>query len=307
LGALVLFIQSSIAILTDDAQHESFSPHIFRHVLATFAMILIAACGTDSGFAERSPEATRAPPDKPTASSTAMPKDLRAAYIASVQRNAPEAYTVHVADTVVRMENPAQKFVATVDGQGLSLMPDEDAWSFALRTVSMGCAGAMVSVADGLPDAHDNRVEVCRGGLEEWYLNGPLGVEQGFVVNEAPACTGVKRISLAIDGDLAANLDDADGDGRRESVRFVDANGKEMLSYGDLFVTDATGKTVPAWLTADAGDVAIVVDDAGAVYPLAIDPLVWGQQQKLTASDGAANDRLEGVYQEIAAVSHLTP
>ena len=64
--------------------------HVFRHVLATFAMILIAACGTDTGFAERSPEATDAPPDKPITSSTTMPKDLRAAYIASVQRDAPK-------------------------------------------------------------------------------------------------------------------------------------------------------------------------------------------------------------------------
>ena len=93
-------------------------------------------------------------------------------------------------------------------------MPDEDTWSFAMRTISTGCAGAMVPVADALPQAHNNRVEVRREGLEEWYLNGPLGVEQGFVLDEAPSCTGPKRINLALDGDLRANLDDADDDGR---------------------------------------------------------------------------------------------
>jgi hypothetical protein len=33
------------------------------------------------------------------------------------------------------------------------------------------------------------------------------------------------------------------------------------------------------------------VEDASAVYPLEIDPLIWAQQDKLLASDGAAGDR----------------
>ncbi|MRG95804.1 hypothetical protein [Polyangium spumosum] len=49
-------------------------------------------------------------------------------------------------------------------------------------------------------------------GLSAWYLNGPLGLEQG------------------------SELDDADGDGRGEVVRLVDAEGRVALTYADLFV-----------------------------------------------------------------------
>ena len=73
---------------------------------------------------------------------------------------------------------------------------------------------ALVPVADALPQTQSNRVDMHREGLEEWYMNGPLGVEQGFVLREAPTCPGPKTIRLAVDGDLMAKLDDPDGDGR---------------------------------------------------------------------------------------------
>ena len=121
--------------------------------------------------------------------------------------------------------------------------------------------------------------------------HGPLGVEQGFVLDKAPACTGSKTITMAVEGDLAAMLDDADGDGRGDEVRFVDDAGHTALTYLNLFVTDAMGHPVPAWMSVTAGEVSIVVDDATAEYPLAIDPLIWVEQPKLMASDGATEDR----------------
>jgi MYXO-CTERM domain-containing protein len=36
--------------------------------------------------------------------------------------------------------------------------------------------------------------------------------------------------------------------------------------------------------------VALVIDDAGATYPVRVDPMMWTQQAELTASDGGAND-----------------
>ena len=38
------------------------------------------------------------------------------------------------------------------------------------------------------------------------------------------------------------------------------------------------------------GGVALVIDDAGATYPVRVDPMVWTQQAELTASDGGADD-----------------
>ena len=36
------------------------------------------------------------------------------------------------------------------------------------------------------PRAEANRVEYRRGEVTEWYVNGPLGLEQGFTLARAP-------------------------------------------------------------------------------------------------------------------------
>jgi hypothetical protein len=62
-------------------------------------------------------------------------------------------------DGLVQLDNPAQRFVSTIDRHGLSVEPNEGAWFWAMRTVALGCEGAMVRVAEGLPEARANRVE----------------------------------------------------------------------------------------------------------------------------------------------------
>ena len=38
-----------------------------------------------------------------------------------------------------------------------------------------------------------NRVVYRHGSLEEWYVNGPLGLEQGFTLGARPAGHGTGR------------------------------------------------------------------------------------------------------------------
>lgn len=47
------------------------------------------------------------------------------------------------------------------------------------------------------PSSAGNRVTYRRGGLTEWYRNGPLGLEQGFTLARRPA--GVGRLTVAVD------------------------------------------------------------------------------------------------------------
>ncbi|XXY14563.1 hypothetical protein WME88_40615 [Sorangium sp. So ce216] len=224
-------------------------------------------------------------------SSSAMtPEDLRAAYIAAVQGAAPEAY----AAMIVRpghllVENEAQRFATTLDRSGAWVASDEAPWSFSMRAAGLGCEGTVSVVSEVEPEAEGNRVVYRHQGLLAWYLNGPLGLEQGFVIAETPACAGTKVVTIELGGDLRAELDDADGDGRGEAIRLLDAEGRAALSYADLLVKDAQGEALPAWLSVDAGQISIHVDDAGAAYPVEIDPLIATQQAKILASDGAAS------------------
>jgi len=41
---------------------------------------------------------------------------------------------------------------------------------------------SLVPLSTASPRANHNRVEYRRGPLPEWYVNGPLGLEQGFTV-----------------------------------------------------------------------------------------------------------------------------
>jgi hypothetical protein len=133
------------------------------------------------------------------------------------------------------------------------------------------------------PQAEANRVEYRRGGLTEWYLNGPLGLEQGFTLARPPAGKTAEPLTLAftLSGHLIASVDST---GRGVVLRRPD--GKAVLRYRGLTAYDATGRELQAWVQISGDELRLQVDDTEAQYPLVIDPFV--QQAKLTASDGAA-------------------
>ena len=144
-------------------------------------------------------------------------------------------------------------------------------------------SGAQVAV-------EGNRVEYRYGeevALTEWYLNGPLGLEQGFTLSGPPGGTqGAEplRIELALSGDLTATLEEGGA-----AIAFANAEGVAALRYTGLYAYDAAGLELPARLALAHGGLAIVVDDSAAVYPIVIDPFI--QQAKLTASDALAGDK----------------
>ncbi|MDI3291843.1 hypothetical protein QHF83_51515 [Polyangium sp. 15x6] len=208
-----------------------------------------------------------------------------------MQSRAPASYgALALQPGRLLVENEAQRFATFLDRKGIVVSSDAEPWSVSMRTAGWGCEGAISSVTDAEPEADGNRIRYGHDGLEEWYLNGPLGLEQGFVLAEAPRCAGPKVVTLELGGDLRAELDDADGDGRGESLQWRDAEGRSLLAYADLFVKDAAGKALPSWLSVEAGRVSIHVDDTDATYPVEIDPLIVVQQGKLLANDGAAGD-----------------
>ncbi len=136
--------------------------------------------------------------------------------------------------------------------------------------------------------AHGNRVLLARPGLLEAYSTGPLGIEQTFTVGRQPgrSASGPLTLALTVSGDLTPRL----AASRSRELTFTTPGGRPALNDGGLVATDARGRRLPAWFALSAGRVLIRVDDADAVYPLHIDPLV--QAAELTASDGAAGDQL---------------
>jgi hypothetical protein len=270
---------------------------------ALIGLAISASClDTTPGEPTRTQEAREAAPEGATPqndlarSQAAMTPELRAAYIAAVQSGAGEAYRAErEASGAARFVHLAQGFEATLDGQEVRLASQEaGSWELSLATTGVGCdGGAELGLPAGEVEIAGNHVEIVRvrEGVREWYLSGPLGLEQGFTLERAPSCEGTKVVTIATGGSLEPELRDEDGDGMGEAVAFVDAEGAAVARYTDLFVKDATGKRLPAWMRVTTGRIELHVDDLGAAYPVQIDPLIGVPQAKLTASDGAEHDQ----------------
>ena len=129
------------------------------------------------------------------------------------------------------------------------------------------------------PSAAGNRVAYSRPGLQEWYANGPLGIEQGFTVAHAPAAHVSGPLTLAIG--LSGNTQGALEAGGHGLVFRHD--GKAVIRYTGLAATDARGRALESWLSLEGGQVLLHVDAARAPYPVRIDPFLQ-EGEKLTGS-----------------------
>ncbi|GEP41115.1 choice-of-anchor D domain-containing protein [Brevifollis gellanilyticus] len=130
------------------------------------------------------------------------------------------------------------------------------------------------------PNLTNDRVEYHHAnGITEWYENRADGIEHAFKVARCPDSTsGELRVPVSLQGVQART-----GEGPRTcSLTFTDTiSGAPVLSYGALKVWDAQGKELAAHYETKPQGVDIVVADAGAVYPVTIDPLVGSIEAEL--------------------------
>jgi hypothetical protein len=180
-----------------------------------------------------------------------------------------------------RAENPRHGLVAHFTASGVQVGVGTATWGLALR--GYGYGDELQAVSAVTPRAMANRVEYQRGAVTEWYLNGPLGLEQGFTIARPPAGKTAEALTLALtlSGDVAASVDSG-GTGLVMSR----ADGSQALTYGGLTAYDATGRELRASMQISGHELWLRVDDTGAHYPLVVDPFV--QQAKLTASATAS-------------------
>ncbi len=143
------------------------------------------------------------------------------------------------------------------------------------RLTGVGDGESLTRLSAVTPTAISNRVRYSRPGVEEWYANGPLGIEQGFTVpRPLTRGAGPLTLSLALSGNLRATLA-AEG-----QALDLSRAGQTTLTYQNLTATDAFGRSLKARLALTGDELSIRVDTKGARYPVRIDPLV--KQAELT-------------------------
>ena len=134
---------------------------------------------------------------------------------------------------------------------------------------AVGYPGALRRVDPVTPTMEQNRVIYSYPGVSEWYVNGPLGIEQGFTLARAPSsrATGPLTLAMSVSGDARLALA---GGAQGATVRA----GAGMLRYGGLSATDAHGHPLRAWLTLAGTRLLLHVDTHGASFPVKVDPLI---------------------------------
>ena len=112
-------------------------------------------------------------------------------------------------------------------------------------------------------------------------MNGPEGLEHGFTVEDRPDGGG----ALAFEIEAAGARTSLAGDAVR-----LRAEGGASLRYGKLAVWDAEGVLLASHFEVPVPEhIRLLVDDADAVYPLTIDPLLTGVADAALESDQAAS------------------
>ena len=207
--------------------------------------------------------------------------------------------------------NRAHGFRTYFTADGIHVVPRTEStpsWRWGLSLVGYGNAETTWSVPRANLAAAGHRISYHRGALEEFYVNTPEGLEQGFILPAPPGEAGaggvlpelkgwttprggttegslarlnlrdssdVVHLDLALWGDLSPRISE-DG----QAIDFVTPAGAPVLHYAQLKVTDARESVLPSWMEGFASEgvrgIRIVVDARQAVYPVTIDPLSTG-------------------------------
>lgn len=285
-------------------QSTAGEPAWVRTILTVFA--LAAALG---GMGAILSPADRAPAPLPALSGEAAARvleqeGLRTSLDAAVEtaRYAARAVPSAGADAregTLAADNPRHGFTTEFAKDGVHVVPVGAGGGGSVR-LSLGGYGrgeriARVEGAGVARRGDGTRVEITRyeagrphAPLVEWYENSAAGLEQGWTLLERPEGgpeDGAVRLLVDLGGDLTATMAQD-----HQSLGFVDASGTTVFRYDGLRSWDSDGRPLTSSMQLVDDRLAIVVDDAGARYPVTVDPTITRTESRRIAG-GNAQDR----------------
>jgi len=192
---------------------------------------------------------------------------IRAAYEAG-------RHAIHAAENGHTARTPGQRWTTQFDARGFLTQPDGGGWAWGMELHHYGFAGNLTPAGEAPRAAAEGSrlVRTWDATLQEWYVNDARGLEHGFTIAGRPAGAEAGeplRIEMKLRGSLEARA--AAGG---QSVSFLNAQGSAALTYGGLKVWDANGTILPARMTTTfSGGLGFEIEEAGARYPVTVDPI----------------------------------
>jgi hypothetical protein len=175
-------------------------------------------------------------------------------------------YTPTERKGVLRAPNRAQGVRLTFGETGVSVEPREGGPHLvSLGLTALGRTGDQRTLGKVAARVVGSRVERSWGGIVEWFLNQPDGLEHGWTVSEKAQGSGPLVLSVAVVGAHAKVSNNA--------AVFESESGR-VLHYGSLKAFDVEGAELTARMIATADGLQIEVNDTNAHYPVVVDPLL---------------------------------
>jgi hypothetical protein len=171
----------------------------------------------------------------------------------------------------LKLSAPMQKLEAYVAPAGAiirSVSETEGRGDFSITPVAYGRTTRHARIpANGAVSSRDARaVTLDRGSVAERFSAGAAGIRQDFVIARKPTGNGALGLSLSVKGVIAASA--------HGGISLTLPSGRTFV-YGQLRATDAHGRELAARMAATGTSAMIItVEDAGAPYPVTIDPTI---------------------------------
>ena len=207
-----------------------------------------------------------------SASTLAAASEMSPIEMAKIQRSAGSEYAVQG----IQAENPALDWRVNFHDEGVDII-QEKAYvkkPLKLRLSRIGNAKKLYALDTAKPVITGNRASYQKKNVEEWYVNGPLGLEQGFNV---PKPMG-KELVLEIETSWLA-------ESQGKNIQL--SNGDNRWFFGALYAVDSSGQTLPSTMKVENGRVRLEVATRNARFPIIIDPILT-KKATLIASDQKA-------------------
>jgi hypothetical protein len=173
---------------------------------------------------------------------------------------------------------------ATFGRDGAVVRGGSGVW-LQLGLEAIGRGHSLFRVRSAAPVSRANSVEYYHSGITEWYTNGPLGLEQGFTVARRPA--GAGELTLIV-GQVPDGVHVTVAPDGTELIVRGSGTAVGSLRYTGLSVVDSTHR-LPARIVVAGRNILLRVSDAGATYPLRIDPTVEATGAQLSETDWNEN------------------
>jgi hypothetical protein len=256
--------------------------HSFIFWLYGIGLVCTAACAPPAPSAQSpSAQATSTQPATQVHFVEPLAEGPRA--LLHAQRGAGPAFAIRQDGPLLSAVNARHGLRAAFDRAAVQLSVGQSAAPLTVQLSGIGRGAAFAPIAAMAPTLHKGAAWYRRSDVSSWYRNGPLGLQQGFVVHHPPAGDPASPLSLrvAIGGAYHAT---AHGDGVR-------LEGETPLAYERLYAWDAHGQPLKAEMEVQAGAIVLRINAQAARYPVTVDPLVAIEHVKLVANDAVAFDR----------------